>query len=667
MEKFHFLAAFLLLSMIAGAQDFRFGKVSLEEVQEKVHPLDKEADAAVLYRNQTVNYEYDGTNGFTLVTDVHERIKIYTKEGFDWATEKVSYYKNSRNQERVTNIKGYTYNLENGKVVEDKLSKNGIFEEEQSIYREITKFTMPAVKEGSVIEYRYSIRSPFVTSIDDTPLQYTIPINRLEVQVSIPEYLAFTKYLNPKSPLNLPVVQSSKPFVHTSTATGRSLTTNTTRTARLEFMQNVYSINKDNVPALKDEDYVDYLYNYAAYIKWELVYTKFPNAMVENYAKNWEGVAKSIFDDGGFQKEVNRDGFFKDDVDQVVQGITAPLEKAAAIYAFVKEKVRWNNNYGFIADRGGKAAFKKGEGNVGDINLLLTAMLKYAGLNASPVVVSTRSNGIPVYPTRSGFNYVISAIELPTGYVLLDATEINSAFGELPLRARNWQGRIIREDATSDWVDLNPHLKSEERLGINVELGSDMIIRGKSMNSYNGLFAKKYRDNFKDVKEESLLEHYEKGKGVIKITGIHQDNLTAVGTDVKETYDFELQQGVDVISDKVYLKPLAFNAMKENPFKADERIYPVFFEFPMLKSSVVNLLIPEGYEVESLPENFIANINGGEGEYKFVVKQNGRFLRVESELNMNSILFMPANYPALKEFYAQMVEKQSEAIVLRKI
>ena len=655
MQKFHFLAAFLLLSIGAGAQDFRFGKVSVEEVKEEVHPLEKEADAAILYRSHNVHYELDNTRGFVLVTNVHERIKIYSKEGFDWATKKISAYKNKRDEEEVSSIKGYTYNLKDGKLTEEKLSKDGIFKEDESDYRQITKLTMPVVTEGSVIEYKYTLRSPFVISIDDTPLQYTIPVNRLEVEVVIPEYLVFTNYINPKSPLLLPVVRSSKPFVQ---ANGSS---------RIEFKQDVYSVNADNIPALKDEDYVDYLYNYAAFMKWELVLTKFPNSLVENYARNWEGVAKSIFEDGGFQKEVNRDGFFKEDVDQLLVGVTGPMERAAAIYTFVKEKVKWNQNYGFIAENGGKSAFKRGEGNVGDINLLLTGMLKYAGLKANPVVVSTRSNGIPIFPTRNGFNYVISAIELPQGYILLDATEPNAAFGELPERARNWQGRIIRENGSSDWVALNPEVRSEERLGINVELGSDMVMRGKSISSYNGLFAKSYRDKFKGVKAESLVEQFEKGKGVIKIENVKHENLHIIGQDVKETYEFVLQQGVDVISDKVYLKPMSFNALTENPFKADERIYPVFFDFPMIKSNVVNVLIPEDYEVESLPKDFLANINQGEGAYKFLVKQNGRYLRIESELTINNTVFLPENYPALKEFYAQMVEKQSEAIVLRKI
>ena len=88
MYKIYFFSAFVLFSFVVDAQDFRFGEVSLEEVEEALHPLDEETDAAVLYRNQDVYYEYSNSTGFTLVTDVHERIKIYTKEGFDWATKK---------------------------------------------------------------------------------------------------------------------------------------------------------------------------------------------------------------------------------------------------------------------------------------------------------------------------------------------------------------------------------------------------------------------------------------------------------------------------------------------------------------------------------------------------------------------------------------------------
>jgi hypothetical protein len=68
-------------------------------------------------------------------------------------------------------------------------------------------------------------------------------------------------------------------------------------------------------------------------------------------------------------------------------------------------------------------AYKDKTGNVAEINLMLTAMLRY-GLNANPVLVSTRSNGIAMFPNRTAFNYVIAAVENGGNYTLLDASDI---------------------------------------------------------------------------------------------------------------------------------------------------------------------------------------------------------------------------------------------------
>ena len=107
-------------------------------------------------------------------------------------------------------------------------------------------------------------------------------------------------------------------------------------------------------------------------------------------------------------------------------------------------------------------------------------------------------------------------------------------------------------------------------------------------------------------------------------------------------------------------------ALQENPFKADERHYPVFFDYPSIRYNTVNVMVPEGYSVESVPENRIYDLNNGAGTFKFIVHQNGNFLRIESTLDLKNIVYTSADYEALKKFYAQMVEKHTEAVVLAK-
>ena len=62
------LIALVLLFSFAKtqAQKFELGKVSIEELQEKVHPKDTAAIAAILFKKGEIKYEYDQDNGFSI-------------------------------------------------------------------------------------------------------------------------------------------------------------------------------------------------------------------------------------------------------------------------------------------------------------------------------------------------------------------------------------------------------------------------------------------------------------------------------------------------------------------------------------------------------------------------------------------------------------------------
>ena len=669
MKHFYFFIISLFSVCLLQAQDYKFGKVSEEEVLEKEHPEFKEANAAILFREHRVYYDIQRNSGLSLITEVHERIKIYNKEGFDWATKTISAYQNGTENEEIGSIKGYTYNMVDGKLVDEKLRRNGIFQEEASKYTLKTKFTMPAVSEGSVIEYTYTIRSPFVTSIDDVPLQFEIPVNRLEAQVKIPEFFGFRMHYNPKSPIVFPIDKKRESFTYNytqKTRSGQRIVKTDYSQESIDYMLDVYDFKRDNIPPLKKEIYVDYLQNYAAYLRWELQYTKFPDSPIENYSRTWEGVAKSIYNDAGLKQEVNRTNFFDKDLDELLAETKDRPGKLAKIFTYVKNKTTWNDFIGFQAENGIKTAYKDGKGNTGDINLLLVSMLRYAGFDANPVLVSTKAHGIPIYPTRNGFNYVVAAIEDQGEIILMDATDKNVAIGELPERAMNWQGRIIREDGSSDWVNLMPTVKSQNTTMLNMQFDEEMVLKGKSVRNINGLHAKKFRDNYLGLAKEDYVQVLEKNKGNIVISDVAISNEKVIGENIKQSYNFELRDAMEVINGKIYFKPMVFAGLNENPFKGGERSYPIFFDFPSSDSKTINLLIPEGYEVESLPESAIVNLKNGEGVFKFVVSLNGRFLRIESSLDMNNMVYTSLDYEGLKNFYGEMVNKHSEAIVLSK-
>ncbi len=662
-------ALFFIVFQLQG-QNYKFGKVSKEEVLQKEHPIQKEADAAILYRNEKVHYTFDKNNGFSLIKEVHERVKIYNKEGFGWATKHIRQYIGNDDQEKLWQLKGVTYNLVDGKLEEEKLKDDEIFDEESSKNWMVTTFTMPAVKEGSVIEYVYEIKSPFLGAIGKTPIQFTIPVDRLELDVEIPEYFYFSKYQNLRSSLIVEVEEHRRSEKHSymsierQSSSGFSSVSHSRKNNVLEYMTNEYNVNMDNIPALKVEAHVDHLYNYAAFLDWELQYTKFPNSPVKNYSLTWEGVAKSIYKDLGVDTQLNRDNYYDEDLDALLMGLSDPMMKAEKIFNYVKKKVKWNEYFGFLPDNGLKKAYREGSGNIGDINLLLISMMQYAKLNAHPVLVSTPSNGVPVFPTRDGFNYLIAALQIGDQIILFDASDAAAGPGELPKRARNWQGRLIIDGENSTWINLMPAYQSVTTLRMNLKLQEDEVI-GLNQKVYSGLFAKEFRSEYTGPEDTRIQKRLGEISNA-EISDYTTKDIQELGSEITESFNFILPGGLEKIGDKAYFKPLLFEGIYENPFKDDNRIYPVFYDFPELRTYSINIMIPDGYRIVSLPESIVAKLGEADGEFKFIVNGTGNVIRLSSVISIKKPVFLAEEYDFLKKFYANIIKKHSEAIVLEK-
>lgn len=148
---------------------------------------------------------------------------------------------------------------------------------------------------------------------------------------------------------------------------------------------------------------------------------------------------------------------------------------------------------------------------------MLTAMLRHAGLDANPVLVSTRDNGVAVYPTRYAYNYVIAGVKTDGKTVLLDATSKYSKPGIIPIRALNWEGRMIKKNGDNEEVNLAPMLLSKESISLSADIKADGSISGKARDQYNDYDAYQFRERYAGVNEQSYLEKLEKDLNNIEI------------------------------------------------------------------------------------------------------------------------------------------------------
>ncbi|MGV6844829.1 MAG: DUF3857 domain-containing protein [Lutibacter sp.] len=665
MHKKVLLLLLFLTSQIIISQNYKVGKISKDELAEKVYPLDSSANAAILYKNRKTYFKYDQEKGFLIITKVQERIKIYNKDGYDWATKSISYYKPSLDAERVVVSNAKTYQLKNGKIEKFKLNKSDVFDVQQNKYWATKKFTMPNITDGCVVEWTYTITSPY-RSINDVELQAEIPIKKIECKVEIPEYYVYN--INQTGYLTIPLIKETKNSsieIHSKSRTTGKVASTSFSNDKVEYKSAVSKIENSNVPALLNEPFVNNIENYKSGLHYELSMVKWPNQPPKYYAKSWDDVAKTIAKNSHFGGELNKTGYFQEDLALLKTKFTNKNSLMVAIFEFVKHKVKWNKSYGKYSYNGVRTAYKKGEGNVADINLILVAMLRAAGINANPVILSSRSHGVPIFPTLEGFNYVIAGVELDKGYLLFDATSENSTPNVLPLRDLNWKGRIIRPDRSSSWINLKSQ-PADLFVVAQAFIDEDGAVNGFERRTYKNYNAYRFRNKYGKIKNEDISSKIEEKYNNIEISEYDVSNKKNNYKPVITKFKFDSDELINVVGNKMYFNPLLYLSETKNPFKLEKREYPIDFGTPTVEKQIISIKIPEGYKVESLPENYAVQLPNKYGLFKFSATVSNNAINIISLIQINTPIILNLYYSQVKEFFKQIIAKNKEQIVLTK-
>ncbi|MCL7754484.1 DUF3857 domain-containing protein [Polaribacter sp. Z022] len=662
------LLFFLLIHISFFAQDYTFGKVSKAELEEKFYPLDSTADAVYLFKKKETFVEYTSSEGWLLVTLVHNRIKFYNKKATRFGKEEIKLFKRGGTDESVTGIKAYTYNLVGKKIVKDKLQKKQIFENELTKNWFSKSFAMPNIKEGSVVEYKYRKTSPYFQYIDEIEIQHEIPVKKIDVIIKIPEYFVYKTHSKGYLQMFFNESFKHKRINYSYRQENRGVGTNTTKYEKsIDLQFKHYELSKDSIPAIESkEPFVSSINQFKSSISFELNSIEIPNARPQYFANTWKGVSKRIYRTASFGEEIQKSSYFKNDLENILNRLSTPSDKLMGVFQFVKNRVKWDGQYGKYTKKGVRKAFKDRTGNVAEINLMLTSMLRFAGLNANPVLVSTRANGVSLFPTIDGFNYIISMVEFPDGsYVLLDATEPYSLPNILPERVLNWNGRKVTKEGISTWVKLTPTKHSLIENNLMIKISEDINIEGLLRTKFDNLAALNFRKKRNHIKDESLITLLEE-KYNFEINSYKVNNKFNLGKQIVRDIKFKSEDVIEEINEKLYIIPLFFLSNQTNPFKLEDRKFPVDFATPWKEKNISSFIIPEGYVVEQLPKPLAIGLPEGLGVFKYQIIQKGNKISVISLLQFNNGIIAPQYYSALKDFYSQLVKKQTEKIVLIK-
>jgi hypothetical protein len=671
--KFIPISILFLMSVITSfsQENIKFGKIDIADLQMKRCPFDSAADAMILGDIGSSHYEYNDAVGFELVFDRLLRIKIFNKDGFSQGNIEFELNYDGSETEKVTSIKGRTYNLESGKIVETKLDDGSIFEEIQDSRIKIKKVSFPAIREGSVIELKYSIQSPFLGYINEWHFQGAIPVRWSEYEVSIPEFFTFGRQASGFAPFAISERSSHNDAVTLQATThvkdGWATTSGGTERNSIKYMVNVEKLATRNIPALRSEPFSRPTEYYSTKVRYELRSYKFPGDDPHMVTSSWQDVIDRLLKDENFGQQITKSGLVKDIKREIEMKSKTAAEKMSLAQEYIRQHFRSNGKTSKFPTSNLKRAFELHSGNCADINLSLVLLLKELDLDAYPLVTCTRDHGMILEsnPTLAGFNYVMACVKIDTTMYLLDATDPYLPPAFIPRDCINGNGLVIANNRVQ-WVPLSNTAKDGQLLYTDLVIDTLGTLKGRFESSLSGYLAAEERSDYHAKGENSYKSNLKNQLKSWEIDELTMENIDKPDQGFTVKYSLKSSDICEKVPGLIYLNVLSGQGQKTNPFTSEKRNFPVDFIVPFKDTYVFNYQVPEGYTIESIPEAIKLSLPDQAGMFKFLAVAKENKIMISSNLVLTKTFFQQNEYENLKEFLKKIIEKHSQQIVLKR-
>jgi hypothetical protein len=651
------LTCSLCIHLLYGQQTdhMKFGRINQAAVDLTVYADDPEAEAVVLF-DLGKSYFVDGGNGFDVMFERTTRIKILSSAGLGWANIQIPFYQESGIIEDITEIEAYTYNFENGKLDKIPLNPSSIYEEEINNFWRVKKFAFPQVKEGSIIEYKYTIKSPYAFNLRSWEFQWKIPVVYSEYEVRM---IPFYEYRW--------ILQGATQFDFHENYIDKSVSRRIGSAG--PYMDNtyndvVYKYGMKHVPAFKNEAFITTIKDYIIKINYQLSKINRLNGTHRDVITTWPNLVETLLKSSDFGKYVSRvqsQASKLIDVKAIAQ--KPEKEKFDYVIDFVKENYRWDRVNTKTTRKSPRQFINDREGNSAEINLFAIGLLNAVGIEAHPLLSSTRSHGKInfEYPFMHFFNYVLITANLDGKIVLSDATDALARNNRIPPRCINDKGLIVRKgDVTL--ISLETLDPSEIRTEISYRFDPEGRVRAsivtKAYEYEAYLMRQNFTDQVKTVQDQLAKKNYYPDADNITVYNQHEKNKPYL-------LEYEIDVSVEKLESKIYMLPFLNEAMRENLLKEPIRNHPVDLTFPKKHEFLATIEIPEGYQLDHLPQNERMSTQLFELIYITELKEDKVVLLFN--YSFKKPVYPAAEYNQIRAFFERIANKSNEKLVFSPI
>ncbi|WP_291530713.1 DUF3857 domain-containing protein [Bacteroides sp. UBA939] len=646
--------------------DLKYGRPSNEELSLTTYTPDTTAKAIYLFHKGVTGFTYN--ERFRLFTEHWVRIKILKPQGVSHADVTIPYYApddQDKEKDRILDLDGCSYNLENGKIVKSRLKRDFISDERVNSSYRVLKFSLPAVKVGTVIEYHYKLISDYSVHIENWMMQEEIPMIYNQYQITIPNVFVYDVEFRGRPYIDIVEANSSMQAKgHIGDGITKVDRDFTISARKLTF-------TSENLAAIRqDESYCWCPADYKIQVSFNLQGTNYPSEGYKPYSAEWGDVDQQLTkkENEGFGKYLVWKNLYVEEIRQLTNSAELDFNrKVVKTFQLLKQKLSWNGEYRLYSENLDKV-IEKGSGSNADLNFIFINMLRTNGIKAYPVVMSRRSLGMLPYhfPSLQKLNTFVVAVydDAKDKYVYLDSSMDVPALNVLPLELSVNKARILSPDVPENkkWVNLQDISVNQAVMQINATV-QDNLITGRRTTILKGHQALEYRKEH--LQQDSLVNKQEQAKEKLTISNLKQTDTDDDFTIVKEGFDFVLE--AEKSDDHIYINPLIFPQLTKNPFIQSERILPVEFPYPHKIRLICTLTLPEGYKIEEIPRTQAVKTEDNKLQCKYMFQRTGNTVTVDYSFNLNHSVLAPEYYKQLQEMWHTAVEMNQSLIVLKKL
>lgn len=428
----------------------------------------------------------------------------------------------------------------------------------------------------------------------------------------------------------------------------------------------------ENVPALRVEPFITTIDDYRDKVEFQL--SAYANRYdgVRHVLNTWEKLVEELLKDKQFGEKIDNTKAMRKIVDAVTTGLTSPEEKMNAVASWIAKSIARTGGNRAYADQDINDVLDAKQGTNAEITFLLISMLRYAGIACDPVLVSTRDNGHVqvLYPMIDQFNYILTRATIGKQTYFLDPTDPLRPSDLLPTKVLGVSGIVVKEipkGGSVEWTTVTSDKKLIEITAGLVTINEDGGIQGQLIDSFKqyGAFIERHElATTKDIDIAKGCMGTEKNN--IQIESVSITGKDSLNQPFTITAKISSASYAQAAGEMIYFNPHIINRETDNPFKSEQRHFPIDYGYRSDATNAITFIIPSGYEIKEKPADRMFTAAEGGLSFSRQIQVDSNLIQVLFKKSIKETKVNAEKYYLVKDFYNQVVAAEAEQIVLVK-